>query len=1065
MGFRRRLAPRFISVVCGAACLVASQLTSLPLAAAMPGHGPSGVAGADQPNPAPKVTPALREWNGGSGTFRLSRTARIVASPAVAADARTFQDDLRSITGQALPLALGSEPGGGDLRLVVDPAAPGTLGDEGYLLEIADTLTVRGRTPTGVARGIQTVEQLFTLDPGRIEVPRGTAEDWPDVRQRGFMMDAGRKYYQPDYIEQQIRTAAWLKLNTVHLHLTEHNAFRLVSDDFPGLAAPDAYTKADIARFVRTARKYRVTILPEIDLPAHSNAISQYRPDLKFSCSALGDGSTLDVTKQATRDFVKKLLDEFVPLFDGPEFHVGTDEYPTQGTQEQCPELVAYAHEHGYATTADVFVDFINFMNKVVRSHGKRTVIWNWWDYQQQPATSPDKNIKVEAWVGDGAQHYLDMGYEVVASPSDLLYVTPGGPPGGSLLPNDQFLYDQWQPTKDERLSGYLISRWSDGAETQSDAYFDWFANRPQQVLADRAWGGPRQGTHFDFEDRIDRLGPPPDVANPPAETVKLSGTPYGSGPAFGGSDDTFEKVFDGSPDTAYDYEKADGGYAGIDLGAGRAARVAKIRFVPRAGQQRRMVGGKFQGCADGPDKGCVDLAAVPWVPMPDWTQVTVENNGRYRWLRYVSPPGGFGNVAEVEFHTAPETPGLVEVAAPEYLRAAGENTVTTKFTNTGRTALSGVKQSLAAYSMSSVVPLRARPIDGSDRATVPPGRNVTVRWRVDVPLNVMPDTYRLVGGATWQAPAGGGTAGRTTGAAASTVPVPLTATVAPATLVVSDGTSAAATLRLASAAGRSLTAKWTAQPPDGVTVSPKRGTIQVPVGGTASERLIVKVSGKPGVHDVPIRLTARAGGESVDVTALLRVSVPYPSLAGALDNVGTTDDGAEAPSDLNGGVDSDGSSYSAQALAAAGVTRGGSFSYSGMTFNWPDTAPGTPDNALANGQTINVGKSGGRLGLLTVGTYGPIGGTGTVRYSDGSTQEFSITDPDWQVPTLPSGAEAAITMPYHNLAGVGRVNRNTYVFFHGVKLDPAKTVASVTLPAVSSTARGGVHVFSMAVS
>lgn len=1063
MDIRRRFVRGF-GIVCGAVCLVVSQLASIPVADAMRGHRPLGVTDTEQSNPAPGVTPALREWNGGHGTFRLNTTARIVTSPAIAADARAFRDDLRSITGQALPVALGSEPRGGDLRLIVDPAAPTTLGEEGYLLDIADTLTVRGRTPTGVARGVQTVEQLFTLAPGRTEVPRGTAEDWPDVRQRGFMLDAGRKYYQPDYIVQQIRTAAWLKLNTVHLHLTEYNAFRLVSDNFPGLAAPEAYTKADIARFVQEARKYRVTILPEIDLPAHSTAISQYRPDLKFSCPAMGDGFTLDVTKQATRDFVKKILDEFVPLFDGSEFHVGTDEYPTQAAQQQCPELVDYAREHGYASTSDVFVDFINFMNKVVRSHGKRTVIWNWWDYQQTPATSPDKNIKVEAWVGDGAQHYLDMGYEVLASPGNLLYVTPGGPPGGSLLPNDQYLYDQWQPIKSELLSGYLISRWSDGAETQSDAYFDWFANRPQQVLADRAWGGPRQGTHFDFENRIDRLGPPPGVANPPTGTVKLIGTPYGSGPAFGGSDDTFEKVFDGSPDTFYDYEKADG-YAGIDLGAGRTARVAKIRFVPRAGQQRRMVGGKFQGCTDGPDKGCVDLGTIPWVPMSDWSQLSVENNGRYRWLRYVSPPGGFGNVAEVEFHTAPETPGLVAVAAPEYLRALGDNTVTTTFTDTGRTALSGVTQSLVAYSKSSVVPLRVQPIDGQGPATVLPGRSVTVRWRVDVPLTAMPDTYRLVGSATWQDTADGATAGRTTGAAASTVPTPLNATVTPAALVVSDGASASATLRLVGAAGQSLTTKWTAEPPDGVTVSPEGGTIEVPAGGTASEQLTVKVSGKPGVHDVPIRLTAVAGGQSVAITARLQVSVPYPSLAGAFDNVGTTDDGAEAPSGLNGGVDGDGSSYSSQALAAAGVTRGGSFSYSGMTFTWPDVVPGTPDNVLANGQTISVGRSGGRLGLLTVGTYGPIGGTGTVRYSDGSTQEFSITDPDWQVPTLPSGAEAAITMPYHNLAGAGRINRNTYVFFHEVKLDPAKTVASVTLPAVSSTARGGVHVFSMTVS
>ena len=1057
MDKRRRPLFRFVTLLCGA-CLVVSQLQPVPAVAAARG-GPAPASG--EPNPAPQVTPALKEWTGADGRFLLGANARIVAGPDLAVDARAFRDDLRAITGRSLPLALGGTGRAGDLRLAVDPAAPAALGEEGYRLEIAETLTVTGRTATGVARGVQTVEQLFALDPGRAAVPRGTARDWPDTRQRGFMLDAGRKYYQPDYIEQQIRTAAWLKLNTVHLHLTEHNAFRLVSDQFPGLAAEDAYTKDDIRRFVRTAREYRVTLLPEIDLPGHANAISRYRPELKFSCPALADGWTLDITKQATRDFVKKLLDEFVPLFDGPEFHIGTDEYQTQATQERCADLVDYARENGHATTADVFVDFINYMNGVVRSHGKRSVMWNWWDVDQRPATAPDKNIKVEAWVGSGAQHYLDLGYEVLASPGDLLYVTPGGPPGGSLLPNDRTLYGQWQPQRHERLTGYLISRWSDGAETQTDAYFDWFAHRPQQVLADRAWGGPRQGGHYDFQDRVDRLGPPPGVNAPPARTVKLQGTPYGSGPPFGGSDDTFDKVFDGDPGTAYDYEKPDGGYAGIDLGAGHAARISKIRFVPRAGQQLRMVGGRFQGCADGPDKGCVDLAAVPWKPMQDWTQLTVENDRRFRWLRYVSPAGGFANIAEAEFHTAPETPGRVEVTAPGTLRPDGHETVTTTFTNTGAQPLHDVRQSLTVHAKSSTVPLRATPVGGPTPTAVPPGGTVTVRWQVEVPLGAMPDTYRLVGEATWQ----GSGERETHGAAAATVPVALATAVEPGTLIVPDGRPATATLRVTSAAAGSLNTTWTVQAPDGVTVTPNKGTTKVAPGGTATERLTVTADGKPGVHTVPIRLTARSAGRTLDTTAQLRVSSPYPSLAAAFDNVGTTSDGAEDPAGLNGGIDGDGSSYSAQALAKAGVTPGGTFSYGGMTFTWPAVAPGTPDNVLANGQTVNVGQRGGKLGLLTVGTYGPIGGKGTIHYTDGTTQEYSITDPDWQAPALPPDADPAVTMPYHNLAGTGRIDRKTYVFFHGVDLDPAKTVGSVTLPAVSSTARGGVHVFSMNVS
>ncbi len=515
----------------------------------------------------------------------------------------------------------------------------------------------------------------------------------------------------------------------------------------------------------------------------------------------------------------------------------------------------------------------------------------------------------------------------MLASPGDLLYVTPGSPPGGWLLPDDRSLYGEWRPQTHERLTGYMISRWSDGAETQTDAYFDWFAHRPQQVLADRAWGGPRQGGHFDFENRTDRLGPPPGVAAPPARTVRLDGAPYGSGPPYGGSDATFDKAFDGDPATAYDYEKADGGYAGIDL--------------------------------------------------------TVENGKRFRWLRYVSPPGCFGNApsgrGEHRHHR------VHQLRAPAGRRVPGFG---------------------AAGAHGDRAPAGRRAA-GRDARRLPPRR------RRDL--------------------AGGDGGHETHGAAATAVPAALTAAVDPATLVVADGKPATATLRVTSAAGRPLDAGWTVQAPAGVTLTPAKGTIRVAPGGTATQRITVAPDGGPGVHAVPIRLSARAAGEAFGTTARLRVSVP----AAAFDNVGTTGDGGEDPAGLNGG----------------------------MSFTWPAAAPGAPDNALADGQTIAVGRRGGRLGLLTVGTYGPIGGKGTVRYTDGTTQEYSVTDPDWQVPSLPPDADPAVTMPYHNLAGTGRVDRKTYVFFHGVDLDPSKTVASVNLPAVSSTARGGVHVFAMAVS
>ena len=198
-------------------------------------------------------------------------------------------------------------------------------------------------------------------------------------------------------------------------------------------------------------------------------------------------------------------------------------------------------------------------------------------------------------------------------------------------------------------------------------------------------------------------------------------------------------------------------------------------------------------------------------------------------------------------------------------------------------------------------------------------------------------------------------------------------------------------------------------------------------------------------------------------------VAVPYPSLASTFGNVGITNDNNVSPSNLNGGIDGDGSSLSAQELATHGLTPGASFTHGGVTFTWPNAAAAQPDNTLADGQAVTVSGSGSTLGLLTVGSYATnrAGGAGEVIYTDGSTQPFTITDPDWQFGPFTSNDQIAVTTTYHNLAGVGQVNRPADIMFHAVPIDASKTVAAVILPTVSSHSTGGtpsMHVFAIAV-
>jgi len=195
----------------------------------------------------------------------------------------------------------------------------------------------------------------------------------------------------------------------------------------------------------------------------------------------------------------------------------------------------------------------------------------------------------------------------------------------------------------------------------------------------------------------------------------------------------------------------------------------------------------------------------------------------------------------------------------------------------------------------------------------------------------------------------------------------------------------------------------------------------------------------------------------------------PLPStpvdLSAAYNNAGISDDAAPGAANLDGV----GYSYSAQALQAAGVVAGGSVVVNGVTFQWPAAAAGTADNVTAQGQTVSLGTptGGTTLAVLGAATNGPLAGTGTITYGDGSTQSFTLSLPDWTLNAgggqlAPGGAQLAATMPYRNGSG-GKQTLQTDVFYTAVALQAGKAVASVTLPAAPT--QGHLHVFAMTVA
>ena len=975
---------------------------------------------------------------------------------------------MAAVTGLSLPVVVKKGPRAGDLFL----SAGGTdaaLGSEGYRLVIGDRVEITAGGAPGVFYGTQTVLQMLRSRPGHRTLPRGVARDWPRFRERGYMLDAGRKYWSPDYVVQTIREMAYLKLNTLQLHLSDNNAFRLVSDRFPYLAAPEAYTRADIRRFEAAAREYHVTIIPEIEMPAHAGGILALRPDLGLDC--LGFGTTLDVTRREVRDFTRGLIDEFAPLFSGPEFHIATDEYPRQFHQGICAPLVRYADEREFGSPADVFVDFINEMNSLVRSHGKRMVIWNWWDVDQHPTIAPDKTIKVEAWTtaatGPGEenslQHYLGLGYDVVASPSDILYVTPGL----RLLPNPEFLYEEWEPAEHPRLAGYLISVWADDAITQPDSSFDTQLRRPREAMAERVWGGPRRGTIADLFARADAIGSPPRVPEP-ALPGTLTGTPYGTSPAWGDLPNTYDKVFDGDPSTFFDFAEPSGGYTGIDLGAGRASPVAAIRFVPRNGQVGRMVGGRFEGCTDGPASGCRMLATVKDEPVLGWNELAVADAGRYRWLRYVGADGSSCDVAEIEF-VAPSSD--VTVHGPAQLRQLDDNQVVTSYRNTSTRPVFDVRLDLSAYAIADRAARTARPSGQAGFPVVEPGETVSTSWQVDVPLSAATGAYDLVGGASYQQRQGEGQPLQHAGGfSRAELGRALDAVFDREFVDLDAGESEDTRLRITNRAARAVTVGWTYNRTPtanaGFAVAPAEGTLTIPAGETVSATLTASAADDAGgASPSPARvdLTAASAGWPETRAGSVEFKILWypgaaPSLSATFNSKGITDDSNPTAGSFDGGE----ASYSAQGLAAAGLGPGATVTHDGVTFTWPDASPGQPDNTATDGQVISSSGSGTKLGFLGAACCSPTGGqsgTAFITYDDGSVVQAPLAFADWYFNDPLPGTEIVATVPWNVPPGHPDPDHPVSVFYGAIPLDPTKTVRFVTLPT-----NPNLHIFAIAI-
>ncbi len=405
-----------------------------------------GAAAADdEPNEQPTVVPELQEWTGETGHFRLDDTSRIVVDDDSAEVGAQLAVDLAELTGRSLPVTE-EAPADGDVVLAVDASASHPEGGEdftreGYLLDIGETATITAPTETGVFYGTRSILQVLLQSGDRSTLPRGVSADWPDHESRGFMLDVGRRFFTPEFVRDYIAMMSWYKLNEFQIHLNDneifpvdndwsraYSGFRLATDnpDFAGLASEDgAYDREDWQSFEDAAAAHHMMIIPEIDAPAHARAIIEWKPELGRNG---GDSDLLDLGNPESTETMKDIWSEFIPWFEGPDVHIGTDEYPHH--------------------LADDFRDFFNAMAEHVRSEGKHPRAWGSFNVMHPEAEGYDRDVTINSWNNGyyGLEDAERDGYEFINTNDGTLYVVPFADYYHGYGLNNGWLYSSWLP-------------------------------------------------------------------------------------------------------------------------------------------------------------------------------------------------------------------------------------------------------------------------------------------------------------------------------------------------------------------------------------------------------------------------------------------------------------------------------------------------------------------------------------------------------------------------------------------------------------------------------------------
>ncbi|MBB3054533.1 beta-N-acetylhexosaminidase [Mucilaginibacter gotjawali] len=347
-------------------------------------------------------------------------------SPKLIAAANRFYLTLGKRTGVVFPqeyISGKENPADAQLTISYQKSINAAIGmDESYTLTVTpEKIALTAPTDIGAGRGLETLYQLVTPAGSGFYCPAVEINDVPRFKWRGLMIDVARHFIPFDVLKRNVDAMAIVKMNVLHLHLSDDEGFRVESKVYPKLQENGSngsfYTQDQVKELVNYAHDRGIIIVPEFDLPGHCSSIlaaypflasypASYKPARRFNVDTIKNPSlgkimqlinqtqtpTIDPTKETTYVFFDRFFKEMSGIFPDAYLHVGADE--NNGVAwKQNPQIAAFMKAKSMKTTDDLQAYFVNRMHGIAQKYNKRIIGWE----ETFNATVP-QDVIIQKW-------------------------------------------------------------------------------------------------------------------------------------------------------------------------------------------------------------------------------------------------------------------------------------------------------------------------------------------------------------------------------------------------------------------------------------------------------------------------------------------------------------------------------------------------------------------------------------------------------------------------------------------------------------------------------------------